>query len=205
MKDFWKYLYKLVLSVIIIFSVIIIISSLNIFGRQIFVVMSGSMEPKIRTGSIVLDKKQVDYSVEDVITYRVANSKDTVTHRIIEIKKVGEAIAYQTKGDANDAPDRELVPIDNVVGKVYLSIPFLGYFVAFLKTLPGLIIFIVIPATIIVYQELTNIKSEVQKLQQAKKAVVETVKKVEKEIITEEKKIVKKVTGKKPVKKSNDA
>jgi len=55
------------------------------------------------------------------------------------------------------------------VGKVELSIPFVGYPIAFAKTLPGLIVLIIVPGTIIVYNELLNIKKEIIELLKKKK------------------------------------
>jgi signal peptidase len=151
------------------------------------------MEPDIKTGSLVLVMEQSDYRTGDVITYTVPGGDDTVTHRIVEKKTdMTNSIFYRVKGDANDAPDKELVSKSNVVGEVLFSIPLLGYLVAFIKTLPGLILFIVIPATIIVYQELVNIKAEIQKLRRAKNHAIETAKKVEDIIVVEEKKLAKK-------------
>jgi signal peptidase len=169
-KKTWAIVIDVILGLVIVFSVLIILSSLNIGGRQMFVVKSGSMEPKIKTGSVVFDTKKNDYKVNDVITFKVKDSKDTTTHRLHEVKIDNKKQTfYVTKGDANDAPDGELVLKANVVGKVQFSFPYLGYLVAFIKTLPGLIIFVVIPATIIIYEEISKIKDEIKKIQREKK------------------------------------
>jgi hypothetical protein len=119
-----------------------------------------------------------------------ANSSDLVTHRIVAIQKEGVVTYYQVKGDANKAPDANLVPNSNVVGVVKRSIPKIGYLVSFIKSLPGIIIFIIIPATIIVYEELGNIKDEVIRLRnEAKtiqKATAKKVRKIEKVAVKEE-------------------
>jgi len=201
-KKLWKIINNVILAAIILFSILVILSYLNVFGTRMFVVKSGSMEPKIHTGSVVFDKSGTDYKVGDVITFKIPNSKDTVTHRIAAIKPdVKKNIFYQVKGDANNAPDPDLVASNMVVGKVSFSIAYLGYLVAFIKTLPGLIIFIIIPATIVIYQELTNIKSEVANIRAAKKKVVEEVGKIEEVLVKEEKLLVKSVSKKKKVSK----
>jgi len=197
-KKLWKIINNVILAAIILFSILVILSYLNVFGTRMFVVKSGSMEPKIHTGSVVIVQSGTDYKVGDVITFKIPNSKDTVTHRIVVIKPdVKKNIFYQVKGDANKTPDPDLVASNMVVGKVSFSIPYLGYLVAFIKTLPGLVIFIIIPATIIIYQELTNIKTEAARIRTAKRKVVEEVEKIEGTIAEEEKKIVKKVTKRK--------
>jgi signal peptidase len=182
---------------IIFFSLLIIVSSLNLFGTQMFVVKSGSMEPEIQTGSIVFDKKNTEYETGDVITFKVPDSKDTVTHRIVEkTLDVKDDLFYTVKGDANNAVDPEPVSNASVIGKVRFTIPYLGYLVAFMKTLPGLILFVIIPATAIILYELVNIKTEVQNIRNAKKTIVDTVEKIEKELVEEEKIIINKLKGK---------
>jgi signal peptidase len=164
MSKIWKYTRTTFYVAIITASVVIIISSLNIFGFQMFIVKSGSMEPKIHTGSVVIDNTANSYKLKNVITFKVPNSKDTVTHRIVQISTKNSVTSYHVKGDANPTPDPDPVLKSNVVGKVLFSIPELGYLIAFIRTLPGLIIFIAIPGIIIISDEIANIKDEVRKI-----------------------------------------
>ncbi len=168
MNRFWKIINTTVLTLVILLSLLIIISSLNIGGHTVFTVKSGSMEPAIKAGSVVFDKKQENYKVGDIITFKVENSKDTITHRIIGIAGQGLETNFIIKGDANSSPDTKPVMKSNVVGKVLFSIPYLGYLVSFAKTLAGLIILIIIPATIIVYEEIVKIKGEVIRIRNEK-------------------------------------
>ena len=135
-----------------------------------FIVKSGSMEPKIHTGSIVIDHTDPNYRLKDVITFKVQGSKDTVTHRIVKIESTNGQTSYQVKGDANKTPDPDPVLKRNVVGREVLTVPFLGYLIAFIRTLPGLIVFIIIPALIIVSEEIGNIKKEVSKIRNKDKS-----------------------------------
>jgi signal peptidase I len=140
-----------------------------------FVVSSGSMEPTLKTGSVVLVVPQSDYQVDDIITFKrdiKANIKDpnsTATHRIIEVKDDEGRATFTTKGDANQSPDGESVEVVRVLGKVTFSIPYIGKLVAFAKTQLGFLVLIIIPATLIVYSELMNIKKEILKLFKKKK------------------------------------
>jgi signal peptidase len=77
-------------------------------------------------------------------------------------EKDGQTV-FQTKGDANESVDMEKTNRKDIIGKVFLSVPFLGYPVAYAKTTPGLIILIVIPAVIIIYDELQKIMAEINK------------------------------------------
>jgi signal peptidase len=164
MSKIWKTIKTIFYVAIIAASVFIIITSLNIFGFQMFIVKSGSMEPKIHTGSVVIDHTATNYKLKNVITFKIANSRDTVTHRIVQINTKDGVTSYRVKGDANSTPDPGPVLKSNVVGKVLFSIPELGYLIAFIRTLPGLIIFIAIPGIIIISDEIANIKDEVRKI-----------------------------------------
>ncbi|MCL4397689.1 signal peptidase I [Patescibacteria group bacterium] len=144
--------------------------SLPVTGKyKFFTVNSGSMSPKIPKGSLILDKEEKNYSIGDVITARIPGNKFTVTHRIVETGMQGSSEYYRVKGDANDAPDQDLIFRSYVIGKVIFSVPLLGFPVSFAQTLTGLIILIVIPGTVIVYSELLNIKNEVKRLIQEKR------------------------------------
>ncbi|HGE72703.1 TPA: signal peptidase I [Candidatus Poribacteria bacterium] len=133
-------------------------------GYKFFTVDSGSMEPKIRTGSLVMVMRRKNYNLGDIITFKVPGSKNTVTHRIIDIIETNHDIYYKVKGDANKVSDSKPVFIENVIGKVIFAIPYLGFPISFAKTLQGLIVLIVIPSTIIIYSEILSIKNEVVKL-----------------------------------------
>lgn len=159
---------------LIIFSLVVIaassaFSALKIpGGLKMLVVQSGSMEPSIKTGSVVLIKEQDTYSVGDIISF-VEGGKDSTTHRVTKTATINNKEVFSTKGDANQAGDREVIGIDNVLGKTVFTVPYLGYVVAFTKTQKGFIFLIVVPATIIVLSEILNIKKQILGLIKKKK------------------------------------
>lgn len=168
MKKIIKLIYWLVLTIVVVVAGLSAMSVLGIpQGLRTFVVQSGSMEPAIKTGSLVFVKPQSDYQVSDIITAKLDTNSDiknpatTVTHRITDINTDDGNISYVTKGDANQSPDMNPRPKDMVIGKVILTLPYLGFPVGFAKTQTGFIIMIVIPATIIIYGELLKIKGEI--------------------------------------------
>lgn len=154
-----------IFSLIVIIAVLVMFSAFKFPGNyQIMVVQSGSMKPAIKMGSLVVVKPTSGYKIGDIITYKSADDpKKTTTHRIVGVNEEQGFTFYKTKGDANDAPDLNPIFKENIVGKVLFFIPYLGYLVAFAKTLPGLIILIIIPATIIIYEEIQKIVKEVKK------------------------------------------
>lgn len=129
---------------------------------KIFVVMSGSMEPTLKVGSIAFVIPYPQYFSNDIITFtRNGDKKNPVTHRIIsKIYKNGNPPVYLTNGDANKTLDSGEVTDKNIIGKVVFSIPNLGYFVNFVKDPKGFILFVIVPITIIIYEELKSVKKE---------------------------------------------
>lgn len=117
--------------------------------------MSGSMEPAIKTGSVVGVKEESKYNVDDIITVKMENDpSQTYTHRILEVK--GDS--YITKGDANETKDGDPASKDLVVGKVFAKIPYIGYVVNFAKQPTGFILMVIVPTIIIAALEINNIK-----------------------------------------------
>ncbi len=97
----------------------------SIFGYRLFYVVSGSMEPEIPVGSLLIVGESDEYRVGDVITF--VSTDQTIkgypnTHRIIDIKEKNGELLYITKGDANAIQDTDPVLAKDIIGKVRLSI-----------------------------------------------------------------------------------
>ncbi len=131
------------------------------------IVQSGSMAPAIKMGSIVVVKPAEDYKIGDVITFGpCTKTKAPTTHRIYDIKVVEGKPYYITKGDANNAPDQREISKREVIGKVLFSVPYLGFAVDFAKKPLGFALIIIIPATIIIFDEIKKIFGEIKKIRQ---------------------------------------
>ena len=171
-------------TIVVIFALMAISSKYSIGGFELLVVKSGSMEPAIKTGSIVIDKSFSDYNFGDIVTFRNKdNPKETTTHRLVSKQIKGSSTLLTTKGDANDTADSEKITQDRIVGKVLVAIPYLGYIAAFARSLPGLIVIILIPATIIIYEEMKKIHHETKQIIQKRKQKKEEAKAKNEEII----------------------
>ena len=170
MKKFKKIASITLMGLLIALAVVLVVPMLPISGNfQIRVVQSGSMEPAIKTGSVVLIKPLSDYKIGDIITFE-GNFKDAkgrkipTTHRITDAKVDVGAVSYQTKGDANDSVDQSLISKNKVVGRVLVSVPYVGYLVAGVQTGYGLLAIVVIPAIMIIFDQASRIIKEVKKL-----------------------------------------
>lgn len=104
----------------------------KVFGFAQIIVISGSMEPAIKVGDLLIIHEQDSYKVKDMVTFR--QDKRFVTHRIIELRN-DEVV---TQGDVNNVPD-EPIKLFQVEGKVFLRIPRVGDFILFLKTPFGIL------------------------------------------------------------------
>lgn len=147
------------------------------FGKTMMMVLSGSMEPKIHTGSVVFVSDIKDPSqlkVGDVITFKSPVIKDRIiTHRIKEIRNSGN-LEFVTKGDNNQTNDPLAVPEQNVLGKyANITIPYLGYIMSFLQSKKGLGLALIIPGVLLIILELFTVWRTLVQYDKLKKANTE--------------------------------
>ena len=154
----------------VILALLLIISTFPIAGNyKLMIVQSGSMEPAIHTGGIILVKPTTTYQVGDIITFGpVPKGKVPTTHRIKESRVQDGKIIYVTKGDANEDKDFNEVMHKDVWGKVYLDLPYIGYILAAAKKPIGFMALIAIPALILMYDESKKIFLEIKKMKAKK-------------------------------------
>ena len=160
-----------IIKIAFIISIATIITIFLLFYRPVSLagdtryepVFSGSMEPAIPVGGIVVIKP-VDpetLKIGDIICFQLSEPT-SITHRIINITDEG----FITKGDANEDPDQWIVKKENVIGKAILTIPFIGYIGYFVRTPTGFILLILLPASAIIIMEIRNIVKELRKQKQ---------------------------------------
>lgn len=113
---------------IILAALVLVLSGVFIMrlaGVRAYVVMSGSMEPEIKTGSLCFVNTRAAYDEireGDIIVYsNVAGA--LVTHRVERITENG----IETRGDNNDVTDGISTTEKNFMGETILSLPGAGY------------------------------------------------------------------------------
>lgn len=132
-------IYKGIQNILFGCAVIIVITMIAclIFGIRPCVVVSGSMEPKIMTGSLCMIKNTNETPHKgDIVAFK--KGEITVVHRIV--KETGEG--YVTKGDNNDVADPGILQKENITGRYLFSIPGIGYAISYTQTLDGMVILI---------------------------------------------------------------
>ncbi len=132
-------------------------STPSIRGYQMLKVLSGSMEPAIHTGSVIIIKEAIDAPLKtgDIVTFRSAEYDSMlVTHRIIALEESDTGdLTYITRGDANDANDLSALEPSKIQGIMLFSIPLLGYVLDFMQSREGLLFLVIIPGTLLAVHE----------------------------------------------------
>ena len=93
---------------------------------SILVVLTGSMEPTIKAGEMILIKEKDEYQVGDIVTY-IDEDAYFITHRITQIN--GEECI--TQGDNNNLEDSKF-NTKNIQGAVVFHSKVLGFFILYL-------------------------------------------------------------------------
>jgi signal peptidase len=121
-------------------------------GLKPYTVRSGSMEPTINTGDIVVTStiQPAEARIGDIVTFKdPEGSDDLITHRVRAVRREGDRLDFITRGDANNNVERWSVPADGSIGTVIYRVPKLGYALASTGSGPGRIALIAIPALLL--------------------------------------------------------
>ncbi|WP_404330873.1 signal peptidase I SipW [Mesobacillus maritimus] len=172
-----------ILFLLLIFMVFVVISSKasggepQFLGYQLKTVLSGSMEPTFKTGSIIAVEPIEDPAAlkkGDVITY-MQEGGELVTHRIIEVMNQNNQIMFQTKGDNNEDLDSQLVLSQNVIAKYTdVTIPYLGYLIDFAKSSKGMAILLITPGVLLILYSVVTIRGALREIDKPKTEVQDT-------------------------------
>lgn len=131
-------------------------------GIKSFIVSSGSMAPTLPVGSMVYVQNTKSYNKGEIISFKNAEGL-TVTHRIVKVVKENNDEKYMTIGDANNTVDSVLAPKSAIIGKSFISIPYIGSFIVYLKTPFGFFSMLIVPILVFVLSEFLNLKREFEK------------------------------------------
>lgn len=162
-----RYIVAAFLALVLVFHLLSIVKRIVykdqmplVCGLGSAVVLTGSMEPVIMPGDMILIRHKASYDVGDIVTFR--GNHYPITHRVI-YKEDGE---YVTQGEANNVQDDKIDHSD-IFGKVFIIVPKLGYFVEFLQKPFGMLIAIV--ALFLLFKLPDFIKALITKIQSRKK------------------------------------
>ena len=131
-----------------------------LFGYGSLTVLSGSMEPTLHVGSVVVVQRiqPLDARVGDIVTYEnPAEQGQLITHRIHDMTLDGAYVKFTTKGDANTGVEKWQVPPSGSIGRVVYRVPWIGYAMHWMRSRWGRLMLIVAPALALGCYELLGI------------------------------------------------
>lgn len=167
---FFKVIYYGLLLFLIAVGGLFVASYVGVGGLSIKIVQSGSMEPAIKTGSIVVVKPAETYAIGDIITFgEDTRKKVPTTHRILDVRAIEGGYLFTTKGDANEDTDTKEVRSGEIIGKVQFAVPYVGYVIDFTRKPLGFILLVGVPAAVIIFDELGSIFGEARQLRLRKR------------------------------------
>lgn len=134
------------------------------FGYGTAVVLSGSMEPALSVGDLIVVKETTQLAEDQMIVYD--QNGTLVVHRIISIS--GDEIIAQ--GDANNAPD---APIDASVvkGKVVAIVPGAGAVVEAIRSPAGILVIVGLAVVLLELPHLRQKKKDEKQMDQLKEEI----------------------------------
>ena len=130
------------------------------FGFKSFTVMSGSMEPAIGTGAVVVERPIAprEARVGDVVTFKDPEGTGRlITHRVTSVRLRGDGARFVTKGDANNTAERWNVPADGSIGRVAYDVPKVGYLMVHAGGRYGRLLLLALPALLLAAYEVFRI------------------------------------------------
>ena len=132
------------------------------FGARPHTVLTGSMEPSIAAGDVVINARisPLDARIGDVVTFRDPEDQSRlITHRVQRIRRSGSHLWFITQGDANNTTERWRIAADGELGRVAYAIPWIGHVAVLAHTPWGLALLLVVPLLLLAGDELRRIWS----------------------------------------------
>lgn len=166
-KKLFKVLLDVIVWIIIILAATVTVITLtsrekgvsNIFGYIPLNIQTGSMEPTIMAGDLIITREYDGATIlakETIISFFTVeeNTKIINTHRIVDVYTVNGMVSYVTKGDNNDAIDEQQVAPGDIISTYNdTRIAGIGSILTFLKTKVGFFVCIILPlAAFFIYQ-----------------------------------------------------
>lgn len=131
-------------------------------GAKGYAVTSPSMKDTLNVGDVVFVKSVgfEELKVGDIITVASSDGKSFFTHRVVEINSENKTV--NTRGDANGADDPMPTEAQRIVGRVWYSVPLLGFITigfGYVSRSAGLLILALVAVVLVVLNSILT-KSE---------------------------------------------
>jgi signal peptidase len=151
----------------------------GVFGYQMFVVLSSSMEGVFSAGDVVVSRSADESSLAagDIITFKSVDPDNyglVITHKIEKKTTYNGETAFTTFGIATGKTDNVPVPAQNVIGKYVFRIPKAGYVSDFLRSSVGYVVLILLPVLFILLFEGANFVSMIKQYRKEQRSALES-------------------------------
>lgn len=138
----WDVVTWCLVGIVVVLAVLLV--GVRVVGLRPFCVLSGSMEPMYKTGSLIYVKKAdpADVKIGDAITFVLNEDLVVATHQVYDIDY--EKGCFFTQGIANKDSagnilhDGAPVYFENLIGRPVFTIPYLGFVSDYLTHPPGM-------------------------------------------------------------------
>ena len=144
----------------------------HLLDTEFFTVMGGSMSPAIPLGAVVVVRPAppADIQIGDVIVFGPQQGQPgpRVVHRVVATEtSASGTFSLITKGDASGSQDQQLIHPENVIGRVWFYIPFLGYLWAYSRMPLVFILLVATPALALIAMEVARLLARARNRRQA--------------------------------------
>jgi signal peptidase len=122
--------------------------------------LSGSMEPAISPGDVVIDEGIAPWEAQvgDIVTFRDPQDlSKLLTHRVVSTTDKGSRIQFVTQGDANNTQEHWRVLATGEIGRVVYTVPWVGHIAVFARLKTGWLLLVGVPLLLILIEELVRI------------------------------------------------
>ncbi|MDR2973855.1 MAG: signal peptidase I [Propionibacteriaceae bacterium] len=135
-QRWWRRLASILATLVVVVllaAAVLLVVVPKVLGGMSLTVLTGSMEPTINPGDVVVTKgidtaQAKDLRVGDIIVFLPFPDDPTlVTHRIVSVGATPKGTVFTTKGDNNSVEDDWEVNDYKVRGKVVYWLPKVGY------------------------------------------------------------------------------
>ena len=166
LKKAWKIVSTALIVLLIACTVLLVAIKFvgetpSVFGYNLYYIVTGSMEPTIAVGDIILSKQATveELEVGDIVTFTGESGElegTIVTHRIQSVYEENGQIYVVTKGDANTVNDPPL-RAEAVLAVMKCKVPLLGGLVRIINTPLGFLALVITPLLISLVKEIIDL------------------------------------------------
>ncbi|MGP6204992.1 signal peptidase I [Microbacterium sp.] len=121
--------YGLFAVVALVVAVVVVVPA--VFGATAYTITGRSMEPALPVGTLIVTRPvdPAEIRTGDIITFQLESGQaEVATHRVIGAQSTADGTAaFVTRGDANDVADSTPVIADQIRGRLWYSVPLVGW------------------------------------------------------------------------------